>query len=339
MLHWIVLRLHRLRTWLLVRLGLWRGAWRRGRVVLRGLQLMSGPFAVHAWRYGLYCPPGLRDDEAAPLLVVLHGCRQRALGFAYASGWTRFADLKRVRLLCPDQRRFANLYRCWNWFSPRAQRGDGEQRVVLAMLDAVAAQVQVRPGAVAMVGLSAGGGLAALLAFHHPQRFSAVVAVAAPPLLGAANVQDPRQVMARGLAFGPLLALGSGTNACPPLAVIHGADDDVVHPRCAEQLVAQAVEMNRRAAGPLTAGDASTEPGVAAVDYRRGGELRVRAIRVDHLGHEWAGGPGGHPYCEGQAVSLTALCARFLAECSPVAASNSARQPSPAVPQVQQATR
>jgi poly(hydroxyalkanoate) depolymerase family esterase len=301
-----------LRTWLLVRLGLWRGTWRRGRVDVRGVQMLTGPFAVHSWRYGLYCPAGLRDDDEAPLLVVLHGCKQRALGFAVASGWTRYADLRRVRLLCPDQRRFANLYRCWNWFAPRAQRGDGEQRVVLAMLDAVAAQVALRPGAVAMVGLSAGGALAALLAFHHPQRFRAVVAVAAMPLLGASNVLDPHDVMKRGLAFGALLGLGGGMNTCAPLAVIHGADDDVVHPRCAEQLVAQAVEANRRDDGPLTAGDASTEPGVAAVDYRRGGELRVRAIRVDGLGHEWSGGPGGHPYCEGQAASLTALCAQFL---------------------------
>ncbi len=312
MLNWIVHRLHRFRTWLWVRLGLWRGTWRRGRVDLRGTQWLAGPFAVHSWRYGLYCPAGLADTEPAPLLVLLHGCKQRALGFAVASGWTRYADLQRVRLLCPEQRRFANLYRCWNWFTPRAQRGDGEQRVIVEMLDAAAAQVAVRPQAVALVGLSAGGGLAALLAFHHAARFSAVVAVAAPPLLGAVNVQDPRDVMKRGLMLGPLFGLGTQMKACAPLAVIHGADDDVVHPACAEQLVAQALEAHRRDDMLLTAGDASTDPGIAVVDHRKGGALRVRAVYVQRLAHEWAGGPGGHPYCEGDAMSLTALCGQFF---------------------------
>lgn len=338
MLSWIVHRLQRLRTWLWVRLGLWRGTWRRGRVDLRGTQWLAGPFAVHSWRYGLYCPAGLADTEPAPLLVLLHGCKQRALGFAVASGWTRYADLQRVRLLCPDQRRFANLYRCWNWFTPRAQRGDGEQRVVLAMLDAAAAQVAVRPQAVALVGLSAGGGLAALLAFHHAARFRAVVAVAAPPLLGAANVQDPRDVMKRGLLLGPLFALGTRMKACAPLAVIHGAGDDVVHPACAEQLVAQALEAHRRDDMLLTAGDASTEPRIAVVDHRKGGALRVRAICVQGLAHEWAGGPGGHPYCDGDSVSLVALCAQFFsavgafgaAGANETAAASRAAAPAPA---------
>jgi len=122
--------------------------------------LARRPFAVHVWRYGLYAPPGLRDDEAAPLLVVLHGCRQRALGFAYAAGLTKLADRARLRLLCPQQRRLANLYRCWNWFIPQAQRGEGEIRVIRAMLDDVASRVPVQAGAVAAVGLSAGGALA-----------------------------------------------------------------------------------------------------------------------------------------------------------------------------------
>src|SRR5205807_810946 len=188
MVPWPLDRVRRLRTWLLVRAGLWRGEWRRGRVrIAAGVRWLPWAMPLGAsrrsWRYGLYTPAGLRDDEAAPLIVVLHGCKQRALSFAFASGWTRFADRAGVRLLCPEQRRLANVFRCWNWFHQRAQAGRGELDVIVAMIDDAAARVRVDATRVAAVGLSAGGALAALLAFHRAARFLAVAAVAAPPLL------------------------------------------------------------------------------------------------------------------------------------------------------------
>ncbi|MGH8629352.1 MAG: extracellular catalytic domain type 1 short-chain-length polyhydroxyalkanoate depolymerase, partial [Burkholderiales bacterium] len=261
---------------------------------------------------GLYAPAGLNDEESAPLIVVLHGCRQRALGFAYAAGWTEFADGARVRLLCPDQRRLANLFRCWNWFHPSAQRGQGELEVVTAMIDDAAKRVRVDANAVAVVGMSSGGALAALLAFHHPERFGAVVAVAAPPLLGNLSVQNPHDVMRRGLAFGPLLALGGSRQAFAPLAIIHGAADNVVHPRCAEQLLAQALESFRRAGVQAETAAATPQSATVIADYRAGGNLLARSIGIKDLGHAWTGGPGGHPYCERRGTALTALCARFL---------------------------
>src|ERR1700757_536836 len=94
---WLLDRVRRLRTWVLVRFGLWRGTWRRGRVrILVGVRVIPWALSVsrgrRPWRYGLYAPAGLRDEQAAPLIVVLHGCRQRALSFSFASGWTRYAD-------------------------------------------------------------------------------------------------------------------------------------------------------------------------------------------------------------------------------------------------------
>src|SRR5262252_34080 len=226
--------IRRLRTWLLIRLGLWRGRWRRGKVEVSGVRFFAGALNVRAWRYGLYSPAGLRDTDPAPLIVVLHGCKQRALNFAYASGWTAFADRARVRLLCPDQRRVANLFRCWNWFHPLAQGGKGELDVVIAMIDDAGKRVGIE--GVAAVGMSAGGALAALLAFHHPERFRAVAAIAAPPLIGL-NLQSPHSVMQRGLSMSPLLALGARHDACARLMILHGAADDVVNLRCAEQLL------------------------------------------------------------------------------------------------------
>jgi poly(hydroxyalkanoate) depolymerase family esterase len=309
-------RMRRLRTWLLVRVGLWRGEWRRGRVrIAPGVRLLPWALPVSArrsWRYGLYAPAGLRDDEAAPLIVVLHGCRQRALTFAFASGWTRFADRAGVRLLCPEQRRLANVLRCWNWFQSLAQAGRGELDAIVAMIDDAAARVRVDAARVAAVGLSAGGALAALLAFHRAARFRAVVAVAAPPLLGA-GMHDPRGVMLRGLTVDPLLALGTRSESCAPLAIVHGSADPVVAPRCAEELLAQALESLRRAGlEPTLTETRQDEAAVASADYRAASRLVVRRVLIQGAGHAWTGGPGGHPYCESGGVPLTPLCARFL---------------------------
>lgn len=313
MWHWIIERLLRLRTWMSVRLGLWRGQWRRGRVSVSGMHWLMGPFAVRVWRYALYAPARLADDEAAPLLVVLHGCRQWAPGFAFAAGLTRLADAAGVRLLCPQQRRLANPYRCWNWFAPQAQRGEGELRVIRAMLDDVGQRVNVRADAVAAVGISAGGGLAALLAFHLADRIGAVVVVAAPPLLGPFNMQDPRDVMKRGLLLPPVTALSAQQRACAPLAIIHGSGDEVVSPQCAEQLQDQALASLSRARIEVErSGPAVVVAGSVVTDFRDGGALWLRRVDVAGLGHQWTGGPGGHPYCSRGGPSLPDLCVRFL---------------------------
>ena len=312
MFRWLADRLLRLRTWFWVRLGIWRGQWQPGRVVVGGVLGVFGPFAAHSWRYSLYAPPGLRDDEAAPLVVVLHGCQQRARGFAVAAGLTAMADRARLRLLCPQQRRLANPHRCWNWFLPQAQNGDGELRLIRAMLDDATARVPVQAGAVAAVGLSAGGGLAALLAFHMADRFRAVVVVAAPPLLGGHNLQDPREVMKHGLRLPPVTALTVRQAACAPLAIVQGQADEVVDPKCAGQLAEQAEASLRRERlelerpGPVAAGTTS--------DLRANGELRLRRIDVPGLGHEWSGGPGGHPHCSRGGAPLAEMVAAFLGD-------------------------
>jgi len=307
----ILILLARLRTWLLVRVGILRGQWQRGQVAVPAARFFHGPLANDSWSYGLYCPRALRDDDAAPLIVLLHGCKQRALGFAQASGFTRAADAQRFRLLCPEQRLRANLYRCWNWFQPAAQRGQGELLVVAAILDEVAQRVRVSDRGVAVVGLSAGGGLAALAAFHAADRFAAVVAVAAPPLLGSVNMQDPRDVMKRGLLIAPVLAAARHTTVAP-LLVVQGLADDVVSPRCGEQLVEQAIRVNERRAPALQSTATAPAPGTAATDYRDSAGLRVRVLQIDALGHGWTGAPGAHPFVEADGPPLTALSLQFL---------------------------
>ena len=49
-----------------------------------------------------YCPD--KPAAAAPLVVVLHGCGQSAMGYARGAGWTRLAERHGFMLLLPQQR-------------------------------------------------------------------------------------------------------------------------------------------------------------------------------------------------------------------------------------------
>jgi len=328
MWRWIVRTWRTARTWLRVRIGLARGQWQRGAVRAPAASLlaplaMGRWWAVDSWRYGLYCPSGIEDRDEAPLIVLLHGCRQNALRFAVASGWTAYANCARVRLLCPSQRRRANPLGCWNWFLRPAQRGSGELAVALGAIDAVAQRCAIAANSTSVVGLSAGGAMAALLAFHHPDRFVAAVAVAAPPLLGLANMQNPRSVMRHGLRVPPASAIAL-LPPCAPLAVIHGELDQVVDPICGVQLTEQVVASHRREVV-----DSHTHPdqSTRTIEYRAGGRLVARHIAIPDLRHEWTGGPGGHAYCEAHGPSLVALCTRFIVDAAMPATHESVRVP------------
>ena len=69
-----------------------------------------------ALRARIYIPDEFPD--AAPLVVVLHGCTQSAAGYDHGSGWSQLADQEGFALLFPEQQRANNASLCFNWFLP-----------------------------------------------------------------------------------------------------------------------------------------------------------------------------------------------------------------------------
>ena len=126
-------------------------------------------------RYRLYKPPGVLRSERLPILVMLHGCSQDAEALAASSRMNQIAARERFLVLYPVQDRFANLEGCWNWFDTRAGRAQREADALGAMIDRVCQTQPVDPARVALVGLSAGASMAALLAVRQPERYRAVV--------------------------------------------------------------------------------------------------------------------------------------------------------------------
>src|SRR4029453_19301103 len=55
-----------------------------------------------------YVPSGLAPS--APLIVVLHGCKQRAATFARDAGWLTLADKSKLALLLPEQKGLPSFF-------------------------------------------------------------------------------------------------------------------------------------------------------------------------------------------------------------------------------------
>src|SRR4051812_7560606 len=269
---------------------------------ITGLALAPGA----ARRFHLHRPPGTKPGERLPLMVMLHGCGQDGKRFAVSTRMNALANRERFLVLYPEQDRVANAQGCWNWFETRSGRAQREADVILAAIDQACLLQGADRDRVAIAGLSAGAGLAALLASRHPGRIRAV-AMHAGVGPGAAHssataiaAMQGRRAPAHDLA-----------GALPPLLVIQGGADPVVAPT------------NARAAALAWAHAGGAREGVARVvqrgqrrpmqvtDFKRGGRAFVSLVEVEGLGHAWSGGAAGQPFSDPRGPDASRLAWAF----------------------------
>ncbi len=248
-------------------------------------------------RYRLFCPPDMQVGERLPLLVMLHGCGQDAADFAASTRMNLLARRERFMVLYPEQDRMSSAQRCWNWYDTRSGRAQGEAALVLAAI----AQVCLIHGAdasrVALVGLSAGAGMAALLATRHPTRFAAVAMHSGV----APGVADSTATALAAMRGRRLPAAQDPDDArdllpWPPLLVIQGERDPVVaasNGAAAAQVWAEAVGATPASARAVQRGQRYP---MTVTDFRRRGRTLATLVTVKNLGHAWSGGVGRLPY-------------------------------------------
>ncbi|RWQ71467.1 MAG: PHB depolymerase family esterase [Mesorhizobium sp.] len=128
----------------------------------------SNPGALRA---GIYVPDDL--PEAAPLVVVLHGCTQTAAGYDDGSGWSQLADQEGFALLFPEQQRANNPNLCFNWFVPGdTKRNGGEALSIRQMIGAVVVEYGLDRKRIFITGLSAGGAMTSVMLACYPEVFA-----------------------------------------------------------------------------------------------------------------------------------------------------------------------
>ena len=262
--------------------------------------------AQHAGRslpYGLYLPPGQKTADM-PLVVMLHGCKQSMDSFAEGTRMNLLADRHGFAVVYPEQSERAHPHQCWHWYDSRDAAGGGEAAAIVSLIDTLVGEHGFDRSRVYLAGLSAGAGLAMLLAVRSPSRFAAVALHSGPAFGEARSGVTALDVMRRGVHHDPVSLvdsqLGARIHPGMPAIVVQGDTDAVVAPVNAEQLAVQLLRLNGLAdSRGVRQGVVSHETfkdGYREQDYELDGASVVRLCRVADLDHAWSGGDDTVPF-------------------------------------------
>lgn len=275
--------------------------------------------------YWLYLPPQA-GAAPLPLVVMLHGCQQTATDFAASTRMNALAARKGFAVLYPQQSAAADAHRCWHWYKRSTQEGLGDVRLIADMI----LQVQRKHGLDAsrtyVAGLSAGAGLANILALRYPAMVAAVGLHSAPVFGTTDSPMSAYGAMQHGSAAShrdSVRAFGSATQAFPgmPAILIHGARDSVVRRINMTQLTEQFAILN---AGRITreaavlrrypARSTGRHPRHAyeSASWYAGRKPQLVACEIAQLGHAWSGGDGSVDFSAPEGPDATLMMWTFF---------------------------
>jgi poly(hydroxyalkanoate) depolymerase family esterase len=271
--------------------------------------------AAGARRYHLFKPPGMALFERLPLVVMLHGCGQDANAFALSTRMNRIAARERFLVLYPEQDRLANPQLCWNWYETRSRRAYGEAAIIRAAIDQVCLLYPVDPQRIGIAGLSAGAGMAALLATRYPDRFAAVVMHSGvPPGVADSTASAIRAMRGRAPApaADPASPVAGATADWPPLLVIHGSLDRVVSASNA----ASAARLWAAAGGVVDETVRRVQRGarypMTVTDFGLRNRPAATLCEIEGLGHAWSGGPATERFSDPRGPDASRLVWAFM---------------------------
>ncbi|SFB73025.1 extracellular catalytic domain type 1 short-chain-length polyhydroxyalkanoate depolymerase [Massilia yuzhufengensis] len=256
--------------------------------------------------YKLYVPASLVGN-AAPLVVMLHGCTQDPEDFANGTGMNELAEEMACLVLYPAQSKAANPSRCWNWFNAiDQQRGQGEPSIIAGMTQAVMELYPVDPDQVYVAGLSAGGAMATIMGTLYPDLYAAVGVHSGLPFASAHDL--PSALAAMKGEF----QRASTPGRALPIIVFHGDQDTTVHPANGDELIAQGA---RHAMA-----DPAVEPGrvpdghayTRTVHQRDDGTVHAEHWLIHGAGHAWSGGTSRGTYTDGRGPDASREMLRFF---------------------------
>jgi poly(hydroxyalkanoate) depolymerase family esterase len=240
----------------------------------------------------VHAPPGT-PAVRPPLVVLLHGCGQDVAGFAADSGWLALSERLGAPLLLPEQIAENNRGRCFNWFRPAdTRRGRGEALSVRQMVADAVRRFGCDPRSVFVLGLSAGGAMAAALLAAYPDLFAGGAVVAGLPVGCAATVQE---ALSRMSSAGPSLSAEAWAERAraaapvrfagpwPGLSIWHGLQDRTVDPANAINLARQWTALHGLTGPPGS--DARPRPGVRHQAWGDPARPAVELWTLDGLGH------------------------------------------------------
>ena len=301
-----------------------QGSWQKG---FFSLPVGTAVSTSRRMLYWLYMPANAAAMPL-PLVVMLHGCRQSATDFARSTRMNALAERKGFAVLYPQQSAAQDANRCWPWYKSAAVQGQGDVAVIAALVENVQARHGLDQSRIYAAGLSAGAGLAALLALRYPTLIAAVGLHSGPVFGVADSALSAYRVMQTGsaattaaaveaLEVQPLLLQGAGM----PVILVHGSRDAVVRRINLQQQTQQFAVLN----APLTVSAlpvrkiyparAGRKPrhGWQTLTYLAGRKPQIVSCEIEGLAHAWSGADASVPFGDAQGPDASALIWAFFA--------------------------
>ncbi|MEU8045931.1 PHB depolymerase family esterase [Micromonospora echinofusca] len=267
-----------------------------------------GNLAMYAYR-----PDNL--PAGAPAVVLLHGCTQNAAGYFANSGWQKFADQWKFTLIVPQQSSANQPLSCFNWFVEQdITRGSGEALSIKQMVDHARNNYGTDASRVFVSGLSAGGGMSAVMLATYPDVFAAGSVVAglpyrcSPPASTSTCQYSGVNKTPQEWGNAVRAAYPGHTGPRPRVAIWHGTSDSTVVPANATELRDQWT--NVRGVSQTPTSTASLPANTSLEVY---GNNDVRVYRVSGMGHGTPvdPGPGAEQCGTAGAYLLDTICSAY----------------------------
>lgn len=254
--------------------------------------------AVKGWErtYIVHVPASYDARKQSPLVVMLHGGGGTATAAMWETGWTEKADKAGFIAVFPNamsqdpSRRssFAKNPQLWNDGSDRfypGQKAPDDVGFITVMLDDLSARFNLDKRRVFVTGFSNGASMSFRVGAELSNRIAAIAPVAGACWLESVMLKRPVPMLYITGKADPLNLIEGGA---PKLAT--GASDKVrtkPKPPVRESILKWAKALD----SPVTPTSVSDMNGVRTETYGPGRDgAEVVYIRVDGLGHTWAGG-------------------------------------------------
>ncbi|MBV9616274.1 MAG: PHB depolymerase family esterase [Ktedonobacteraceae bacterium] len=272
----------------------------------------SGPTGERP--YFVYVPQNYQASEAVPLVVMLHGCTQKANEFATGTHMNELAERNNFLVVYPQQTRAAHNYYCWNWFQPiNQERNSGEAALLAGIVQEMVQQTTqwtIDKRRIYVAGISAGGAMAAILGATYPDLFAAVGIHSGITYKSAQNVRSGMRVMRHGgpdsIVQGDFIQAAMREHArVVPTIVFHGTNDFTVAPINGDQVVQQWMQSNMLVSHGAYRADFQKPDSIITGKVPGGRSYEILTWndgsghpiqeywKINGMGHAWSGGNGG----------------------------------------------
>jgi poly(hydroxyalkanoate) depolymerase family esterase len=261
--------------------------------------------------YKLYVPSSFAG-QPAPLVMMLHGCKQSPDDFAAGTGMNLLAEEFGFLVAYPAQPKSSNPSKCWNWFRPGDQRrGQGEPALIAGIALQIAKDYPIARSQIYVAGLSAGGAAAAIMGIAYPDIFAAVGVHSGLACGAASDIPSAFSAMRQGDSRANSHRPTDSSRPVPTI-VFHGDRDTTVSPVNGDQVIAQA-----KAGADLTRAveRGQSHDGIkytCVIEKDQGGRTVLEHWTLHGCGHAWSGGSTDGSYTEPHGPDASREMIRFF---------------------------